>query len=524
MLHAAIVCVLVVYGLVIPLYRVTYHPLANYPGPLWYRVSSWPSALRIGSGDWHLELHRLHQKYGDVVRWAPDALSFRSVQALHDIYASRDTNMIKTGWTDANVGLNNGKFNIVSCSDRKTHAQRRYLLAQALNDTNFRKAEPYILLCVRSLCAIIKSADRGSELYDEKEQWTGSLDIGYWSSMMTIDVLGELCFGKGFGALDQGSTHLRPLLMSAAKLTQQVAWLPIRHILYPILTSSYFTQMFLSKTATSRVAYRNEVKAVVQNRLTSADTSNAREDFFHHLLKAYDTKTGARLTPDELVTEALALIAAGNDTASTCIAAVFFYILHDSRVLAKLVFEISSTFTDVEDICSNRLKELPYLRAVIDESLRLSPPIPGQLTRRILPGGARIEGVQYPAGIVVGVSAYVLHHDEKYFSDVTSFIPERWIPGYHKDLDMTSTPRSIDVAKSAFCAFSLGPRGCIGKNMAYMEMSVTIARLLFLYDIRSPWSDTASYEEHGETKEYKLQDYFIADRQGPLVEFKERRV
>lgn len=75
---------------------------------------------------------------------------------------------------------------------------------------------------MRSLCDIVGSTTKTEKDHDEKEKWNGPHDIGYWSSMMTIDVLGELCFGKDFGALKRGSTHLTTLLMGAATLTQKV--------------------------------------------------------------------------------------------------------------------------------------------------------------------------------------------------------------------------------------------------------------------------------------------------------------
>ncbi|KAE9971630.1 hypothetical protein Vi05172_g9370 [Venturia inaequalis] len=519
---ALLLSLTVVHYIIVTLYRVTIHPLAKYPGPLKYSVSSWPWALRIGTGVWHLELHELHQRYGDIVRWAPNGLSFRTTEALHDIYTDQDANLVKTGWTDANIGLNNGKFNIISCSDRKIHAGRRYILAQALTDNNLRKVEPLVLQCVRSLCDVVGSVPRQLEDRDQKEYWGGPLDMGHWSSMMTIDVLGELCFGKSFGALDRGSAHLKTLLMGAAKLTQKIAFLPIRHLLYPILTNPRFAKMFFGKTAASRVAYRNEVKAVVQGRLDAAHTADTREDFFHHLTKASNKETGACLTTEELVSESTALIAAGNDTASTCIASIFFYLLRSPLALTKTVSEITSTFTDVEEITCQRLKELLYLRAVIDESLRLSPPIPGLLTRRVLTGGALIDNIYCPTNTVIGVSAYALHHDEKFFPSASSFISERWIPGPHADIAIKTSPHTIDLAKSAFCAFSSGPRGCIGKNMAYMEIGLAIARLLFLYDIRAPLLDHTSPGTSVDANEYTLWDYFISDREGPFVEFKKR--
>lgn len=307
--------------------------------------------------------------------------------------------------------------------------------------------------------------------------------------------------------------------------TCQVAYLPIRRLLYPILKNPHFAKRFFGKTGASRVAYREEVKSIVKSRLGAIHTSNAREDFFHHLMKASDKETGARLAPEELVSEATALIAAGNDTASACIASVFFYLLHNPRVLAKLVLELTSAFKDVEEIRFQGLQELTYLRAIIDEALRLSLPIPGLLARRVLPGGALIDGNHYPVGTIVGISAYVLHHHENYFPCAFSFIPERWISGPHDDTKFNTSPRAMELAKSAFSAFSAGPRGCIGKTMAYMEISITIARLLFLYDIRIPSSETpiTSPKKSEDAMEYKLWDYFISDRQGPTLEFKKRK-
>ena len=81
--------------------------------------------------------------------------------------------------------------------------------------------------------------------------------------------------------------------------------------------------------------------------------------------------------------------------------------------------------------------------------------------------------------------------------------------------------------QSAFCPFSVGPRGCIGKGLAYIEMTNTLARTLFLYDIRR----AVGVPDPGEGKpgaafgrdradEYQLKDIFTSKKDGPMVEFR----
>jgi hypothetical protein len=102
-----------------------------------------------------------------------------------------------------------------------------------------------------------------------------------------------------------------------------------------------------------------------------------------------------------------------------------------------------------------------------------------------MPGGATIDGVYYPAGTNVGVSTCAIHHSEESFLEPFSFRPERWIAGS----DTGFSEESVTAAQAAFCPFSLGTRGCIGKGLVYMEMTTAVARLLWLYDVRGVEGD-----------------------------------
>lgn len=254
------------------------------------------------------------------------------------------------------------------------------------------------------------------------------------------------------------------------------------------------------------------------------EKSQDRRDFFHHLFLGKDPDTGERYTNEELLSETLLLVIAGSDTSSTCLAAAFFYLLRNPRVLERLTREVRA-LGSAKDICGANVTEakMPYLRAVIDESLRIAPPVPAHVPREVLPGGAVIDGKFYPGGTVVGVSTYALHHNEEYFPDPFSFSPERWIVDHAGGVSNESVAR----AQSAFCPFSIGIRGCMGKSMAYLELSLALTYLLWHYDIRLKYGDKTG--EEGPEKifgdrvgEYQLNDCFVAKNNGPIVEFRAR--
>lgn len=105
--------------------------------------------------------------------------------------------------------------------------------------------------------------------------------------------------------------------------------------------------------------------------------------------------------------------------------------------------EILYTFQDVEQIRSRqRLYKCHYLRACIDEAMRLAPEVPGLLPRQVLPGGVSVQGEYFPAGTILGVPCYALHHQETYFPGAFSYEPGRWI-----ESDCNTVESSITVAR-----------------------------------------------------------------------------
>ena len=291
---------------------------------------------------------------------------------------------------------------------------------------------------------------------------------------------------------------------------------------------------------------------------TEEEISGSRKDIMHHLLHAKDPMTGKPFSHEQLGIESSLLIAAGADTTSLTLAAAFFYLVRNPRVMQTLEKEIQSTFfsSGSTDLTTpSKLISLPYLRAVVDETLRLAPPVPSLLPRQVLKGGITIDGNFIPEGTIVGVPAYAIHRTPEYFPEPEKFIPERWLatedPNDTTSTDVPRTPQSVSLARQAFVAFSQGSRGCIGRQLAYYELHTALAHLLYRFEIRlardpqtqkpmadrmgwktgladdsvangSGGSKTSCREERQREDEFQLFDQFLADRNGPMVEFRQR--
>jgi cytochrome P450 len=105
--------------------------------------------------------------------------------------------------------------------------------------------------------------------------------------------------------------------------------------------------------------------------------------------------------------------------------------------------------------------------------MRLHPSVGLILERHVPAGGATICGQHIPEGTVVGINAWVLHHDPKVYPDPHAFIPERWID---------SSEAKLKEMEQSFFVFGAGSRTCIGKNI--MEVHKIVPQLLPEFDLQ----------------------------------------
>lgn len=498
------------------IYRVFFHPLAKYPGPLLAKLTDAYMLYYAWRGDRHLEFWRMHEKYGKFVRFGPNALSANSNTALKEIYGFR-ANVRKAEFYDAFV---HPAPNTHNARDRDLHARKRRVLSHAFSDGAIKEVERYILANIRTFCEAI--GDYGRAIQDNKG-WSAPKNMSDWCNWLAMDILGDLCFGKAFHMLDRPDNRYAVDLVGVAAQ---------RHLLcgtMPIVNKLSLDKILFHKIAAGRAKYMAYSRQQLTERTALGDETD-RRDFFYHLLKARDPETGQGFTTPELWGESNLLIIAGSDTTSTAMAATLFYLVRNPAALAKVTDEIREKFSSLEDIqLGPVLNSCHYLRACIDEAMRLSPSVGGLLPREVLAGGMTIDGEMVPEGTIVGTPHYTIHHNANYYPEPFAYKPERWIasPGSEKEAGVRE--QEVALAQSAFCPFSIGPRGCIGKGLAYVEMSITLARVLYMYDLRR----AVGVEDPGEGKpgaemgrekpsEFQLVDTFTSLKNGCMVEFRRR--
>ena len=205
---------------------------------------------------------------------------------------------------------------------------------------------------------------------------------------------------------------------------------------------------------------------------------------------------------------------AGSDTTATQIAANLFYITQNPETKARLTLEIRSTFDSLEEIVlGKQLDSCNFLKAVVQETLRITPSLPGILSRQVQEGGVTVLGHYFAQGTELAVPVYALHHNEEYFPENHVHKPDRW---------QTDSKAYVERAQTAFQPFSYGSRQCIGKRLAYIELYIFLARIMWLYDVK--YLGKGREEAWGpDVVEYKMIDHIAAARVGPVIEFTRRQ-
>jgi cytochrome P450 len=169
---------------------------------------------------------------------------------------------------------------------------------------------------------------------------------------------------------------------------------------------------------------------------------------------------------------------AGSDTTAIAMRAVIYFSCRHPEKKKKLVAEIDSKYAagKLSEPIKYResVKELPYLQAVMKESMRLHPSIGLPLERYVPPEGMAIDNHFLPGGTVVGINAWVVHRNLAIFPSPEEFRPERWLD---------ATPQQLKEMEQTMFQFGAGSRVCLGKWMSLIEMSKVLPQLFREFEV-----------------------------------------
>ncbi|EFQ31351.1 cytochrome P450 [Colletotrichum graminicola M1.001] len=439
-----------VFGTIV--YNVYFHPLCNYPGPKLWAATRIPLARSALSGQLHRKILQLHQEYGPVVRVAPDELVFNHPDSFKDIHGHVKNNTGDHGRDPVFIrGMEHG----IIGANREDHTRFRRALSHGFAAQTMLEQQPIIIAYIDLMI---------QRLHENCAGGSNALDMVSWYNWTTFDVIGDLAFGESFHCLEDADYHPWVQLIFDSVKAGSVA-ITMRRFPWAAKILMKFVPAELIRKRAQHFAMTEQK---VKKRLAA---KTERPDFMDSMLRKRGSEA---LTFDELKVNSSTLITAGSETTATALSAMTYYLLTNPNALKKASDEIRNTFTSEADIDMISSQKLVYMHAVINEALRMYPPAPSGIPRRVKSDGGVFLGQYVPPDTIVHVWHWAMYHSPANFALPDSFIPERWL----------DDPRFAGDKKEALQPFTVGPRSCIGRNLAYGEMRLILARVLFNFDLR----------------------------------------
>ncbi|CAJ2507046.1 Uu.00g082320.m01.CDS01 [Anthostomella pinea] len=477
----------ILYCILVLGFRLLLHPLRKYPGPFAAKLSEAYGGFYALRKRLHLQTYENHLRYGPVLRQAPNRLIFNSVSALQAIYQNERVNK-----SYVYAVAQPEQHNTFITTNRAQHRPKRRLMSQVLSEQSMRSFEPIMVNQVLIFLRQLLQAN------------SSPVNMTPMCRYLGLDVAGLLGFGYERNLqTDHAHRSLTDALTFGNYRTNQ----RLNTVLMDLLPNRLRTELraTIEKMILTRLAQPSEDKHDLLSVFSEAEQSD---------LDIKNMKKSA------IWAEAILFFAAGGETIASTLAATFFYLSQNPECYQKLATEIRSTFSSGSEIRGGpRLSSCRYLRACIDEALRMSPPVPGTLWRE-----AATDAKDKP--LIIGVSIYSLHHNENYFPDSFQFQPERWLA---KD-NNNNNNNNNKAAHEAFVAFSMGSRVCAGKAMAYLETSLVLVMTFWYFDFEPSSSEGKEAGEQKNTAggkgwrvgEFQMQDIFAAGHDGPELRFRPR--
>ncbi|EXJ54841.1 uncharacterized protein A1O5_12907 [Cladophialophora psammophila CBS 110553] len=462
----------VVFLLAVFVYRAVFHPLARIPGPTLAAVTGNWRNYHYFAGTWHKDILDLHRRYGRVVRIAPNEVSVVDAAALKQLYG-HGTSAIKTSWYDVWTIPGAGPA-FFAVTNPHLHGKLRKRVSAAYSMSAILRYEQYIQSCLDLCMWKFKTfADEGRVE-----------DLAEWLTALAFDIVGEIAYGKKFGHLKTGKDvfNMRGSIAKAFYLMANSG-----HFwgqLFPINNSLIQSMATMLGGKNPLVEMQRYAEGRVNARKQGKDEVG-REDMLAHFVRMKSLDGTGLADQGEVLVEAMNIIGAGADTTSVGMSACLYYLGMHPDAYNRLQADVNK-FYESENLSApityHQTQQIPFLKAVVMESLRLFPSIMYQLLR--ISPGIVIDKKYIPAGYDIGISPMAQNRDQAvYGPDANEFRPERWL----QSDEIVATYERYNMTFGGN-----GPRTCVGKNIALVEIHKLVAQLLYNFDFElvdkeHPW-------------------------------------
>lgn len=437
-------------------YRLTLHPLSRFKGPKFAACSSLYFLFYITKGRFPQQSEKLFDYYQtDVLRVAPNQLLFRSPQALKDLISRSD--VYRGDFALRVIGFTSQ--NVSNIQNPEAHKRKRKLMNPGFSNVTLAKQESTLINPL-----INKFVDKVGSLEGAK------FDACSYFDCVTSDIVGRLAFGADFGMIDDPVSHpFLHVLPDALRMSVIAQCIPE---VYRFLSYTFrYGPPFLVPSQFRGVADFTRKQMNDRTQREKDGTASDRADIMSVILDEtkHEKDPLLRMDQKEVLGEATTIVTGGGDTVATALSLTMWNLMQHQDVYQDLQKQIRSHFTDYDQITSKEVaNKLPLVDAVLNESMRTNPVLPGPMWRRT-DNPIVVDGVTVPGGTEVGVNRLSVFHNKSAFHKPEQWIPERFMKDMGDNIE-------------AFQPFGLGPRTCIGRHIAMLEMRLILTKLLWRFD------------------------------------------
>ena len=303
-----------------------------------------------------------------------------------------------------------------------------------------------------------RMAEECAEAWHEAAVAGKTVDASDDMMRVTLRAVAETLFGDDLGESAEEINRVFPVILSC--LAARVAS-PVRAPLW--MPTANNRRLRPALAALDAIVER--LIATKRRRLTEGvAAARPRRDLLTILMLARDEETGEGMSDAQLRDEVMTLLIAGHETTANALSWLWVLLDRHPEETERLRGELL-TATGGRPPAVDDLPRLPRLKSVIQETLRLYPPV-WMFNRRAV-GGDRLGGSRVAAGDLVIIVPYAIHRLPDVWSDPEAFRPERFAPG-----------REEQKNKFAYLPFGAGPRICLGASFAMIESQIIVGTLL----------------------------------------------
>ena len=346
---------------------------------------------------------------------------------------------------------------IVATIDHDVHRRRRNAYDKYFSKQSIRNYTDVIQAAIDKMCVKMREISKSGT----------PVNLLHVYSAMTTDVVTGYCFPESYGLLDEPDcgTDLHNMLAATVENVHMIKFFPFLFPLMLMLPQQVAAFLIPGMAHTFRWQQKWEQQInEINTRTDDGKPRGGKPSIFRTVLDSdlpVHDKSASRLMQD-----AQTLVAGGSVTTTAALSIATYYILSDKHVFKTLTDELTEAIPEpTHPLSLTALEQLEYLTAIIQETLRINSGIMHRLQRISPDEPLHYNDMIIPAGTPVSMSGFHMHYNPETFPEPYLFKPERWLP-------IETEGRRL---QKYLVAFAKGSRACLGTNLAYAELYMTLA-------------------------------------------------